>query len=108
MRTSFIAVITLRKDLSETMKEQSNRTEQINQDMNSNMENIKDELKKDMDKINKITEKNIEIAAKKHEELFLKFEEGENNLETLKQCLESTVTDSKHELQKEIKNLGWS
>ena len=76
--------------------------------MNSNMENIKDELKKDIDKINKITEKNLEIAAKKHEEFFSKFEDGENNLQTLKQCLESTVRDSKHELQKEIKNLGWS
>ena len=90
------------------MKEQSNRTEQINQVMNSNMENIKDELKKDIDKINKITEKNLEIAAKKHEEFFSKFEDGENNLQTLKQCLDSTVRDSKHELQREIKNLGWS
>ena len=90
------------------MKEQSNRTEQINQVMNSNMENIKDELKKDIDNINKITEKNLEIAAKKHEEFFSKFEDGENNLQTLKQCLDSTVRDSKHELQREIKNLGWS
>ena len=94
--------------MSETIREQSNRTEQIKQDISSNNENMKEELKKDMDKMNEITERNREITEKKHLELFTKLGEGENNLERLKQNLESTVKDSKHELQNAINNLGWA
>ena len=69
---------------------------------------MKDDLKKDMDKINEFTERNLEITEKKHLELCTKLGEGENNLERLKQYLESTARDSKHELQNAINNLGWS
>ena len=69
---------------------------------------MKDDLKKDMDKMNEITKRNLEITEQKHLELCTKLGEGENNLERLKQNLESTVKDSKHELQNAINNLGWS
>ena len=94
--------------MSETIREQSNRTEQIKQDISSNNENMKEELKKDMDKMNEITERNHEITEKKHLELFTKLGEGESNLEKFKQYLDSNVMDSKNELQNAINNLGWS
>ena len=60
------------------MKEESVRTMQIKEDMNSNIENLKEEFRKEIDKNNQITEK-------KHEDLLQKVRENENNLEVLKE-----------------------
>ena len=98
---SLLAVVTLRKDLSETMKEESKRTMQIKEDMNSNIENLKEEFRMEIDKNNQINEK-------KNVELLQKFRENENNLESLKQNLESSERRSKDELQNAISILGLS
>ena len=98
---SLLAVVTLRKDLSETMKEESKRTMQIKEDMISNIENLKEEFRMEIDKNNQINEK-------KNVELLQKFRENENNLESLKQNLESSERRSKDELQNAISILGLS
>ena len=103
-----LAVVTLRKDLSETMKEESNRTMQISQDMNSNIENLKGEFKEEIDKNKEITEKKHEITEKKSMELFEKFRENESNIEELRQNLDSSVRSSKDELLNAIRILGLS
>lgn len=82
------------------MKEESVRTMQIKEDMNSNIENLKEEFRKEIDKNNQITEK-------KHEDLLQKVRENENNLEVLKQNLDSSERRSKDELQNAIGILGW-
>ena len=83
------------------MKEESKRTMQIKEDMNSNIENLKEEFRMEIDKNNQINEK-------KNVELLQKFRENENNLESLKQNLESSERRSKDELQNAISILGLS
>ena len=73
---------------------------QIKEDMISNIENLKEEFRMEIDKNNQINEK-------KNVELLQKFRENENNLESLKQNLESSERRSKDELQNAIGILGW-
>ena len=72
---------------------------QIKEDMNSNIENLKEEFRMEIDKNNQINEK-------KNVELLQKFRENENNLESLKQNLESSERRSKDELQNAISILA--
>ena len=74
---------------------------QIKEDMKSNIENLKEEFRIEIDKNNQINEK-------KNVELLQKFRENENNLESLKQNLESSERRSKDELQNAISILGLS
>ena len=90
------------------MKEEANKTVQLKQEINSNIENLKEEFKKDVDKMKEVTDQNHEITERKHLEVLSKIGEGENSLKNVEQSLQTSLKDSKQDLQDAINILGLS